>query len=82
MGCVYPQVISFWSDYPRLLLRVASLMPLLNLFTRERGVYPQVTSLWSDYPRLLLKCVSSGDFLLFHPYGFCLSVFLLKKDVQ
>ena len=26
----YPQVTSLWSDYPRLLLRVASLMPLLD----------------------------------------------------
>ena len=49
MGCVYPQVTSLWSDYPRLLLRVASLMPLSDLFTREGGVYPQVTSLRSDF---------------------------------
>lgn len=49
MGCVYPQVTSLWSDYPRLLLRVASLMPLSNLFIREGCVYPQVTSLWSDF---------------------------------
>jgi hypothetical protein len=26
----YPQVTSLWSDYPRLLLRVASSMPLLD----------------------------------------------------
>lgn len=26
----YPQVTSLWSDYPRLLLRVASPMPLLD----------------------------------------------------
>ena len=30
--CIYPQVTSLWSDYLRLLLRVASPMPLLSLF--------------------------------------------------
>ena len=36
-------------------------MPLLNLFTRERGVYPQVTLRYiMDYILLLLCVVSLG----------------------
>ena len=39
----YPQVTSLWSDYPRLLLRVASPMPLLG-FSLYLGNFLVVTT--------------------------------------